>query len=413
MATEGKRLMVLGAGPFQLPLIKRAVELGCHVITLDYLPDNVGHRHSHQCVNVSTAETAEVVAAAGKVGIDGVVTFGSDVATGALAAVADALGLPGPPPFAAATMSNKARFRRFQADAGLPAPRFVVAEDPRRLAPRVGRLIPPVVVKPVDASGSRGITRLEEPTGPELEEAFHRARCFSRSAAVCIEELLDGCDVSGDGLLVGGKLVGCRITQKHKRDFKVTGHCLPTTISQEDQQRAIAEVERTCRCLGYASGPLDFDVAVGQERVAIVEMSPRLGGNGIPQLIARATGFDLIGSAIRYALGQTPPARPPLEPLRRCGSLIFGSPREGVLRHVAGAEQVRADHPEVFDFYCGFAPGDTVPQFSHGGACMGYALFDLPREVDYAQKARAIERSLAIDVRGAVEPAKRLVDNPA
>ena len=114
-----KKLMMLGAGANQLPLIKRAVELGLHVITVDYLPDNVGHKYSHQFVNCSTVDCAGVLAVAERLEIDGIVTLASDAAVPTIAYVTSSMGLNGASSPIAKILTNKAQFRQFQRQHGL------------------------------------------------------------------------------------------------------------------------------------------------------------------------------------------------------------------------------------------------------------------------------------------------------
>jgi len=399
MNFSGQRLMILGAGPHQLPLVRRAVELGCHVITVDYLPENVGHRLSHQYVNASTVDVPAILSAARQLRIEGITTFGSDPATPTVAAVAAALGLPGPPVAVARVMTDKGRFHEFQQVRGLDGPVSFALDEGEVLSELPAQPRAPVVVKPADASGSRGVVRLEQFDLDKLSVAAEQARQFSRTGRVCVESCVDGIHTSGDGLLCDGRFDLVLLTDKFRRGFVVTGHALPSGISQGDRQRILAEVERTCAALGYSDGPLDFDVVFTPERVAVIEMSPRLGGNGIAQLISRATGFDLLEANLYYALGkEIPPATAHQQIVQPCGSLIFGSSTAGRLREIVEESELRTRVPEVFDYYCGYRPGDGVEAFTHGGASLGHVLFDLPVAGSYQAMADRIGEVLGLEV---------------
>lgn len=125
----GRRILVLGAGPFQIPVIEQAIELGCQVITADYLPRNPGHRLAAESWNVSTVDKESMLEMARQAHIDGVLTYGSDVSTPTVAFVADALGLPGNPPRTAALLQRKDLIRDLQRTLGLPHPPFVAARS--------------------------------------------------------------------------------------------------------------------------------------------------------------------------------------------------------------------------------------------------------------------------------------------
>lgn len=398
MVKAGKRLMILGAGPFQVPAIRRAVELGYQVTTVDYLPDNVGHRYSHHRIDCSTVDAEGVYQAARSLGIDGICTFSSDVAVPTVAYVAERLGLPGASGKAAEIMANKGRFRTFLQEAGLDHPRFVTAGEFARIAEGLPRLTPPVIFKPVDTSGSRGMTVLREINEADARRAFDHAFGFSRSGTVCVEEFIDAVEVGGDAILAEGRIVFIAITHKHLSGLVVTGHSLPTNISPEDQERVRTALDQTCAALGYRDGPLNFDVMVSPQRVVILEMSPRNGGNGIAAVIERATGVNVEEMTLRIA------ARDPLPPFanaairRGVGSFVFGSPGGGLLKSIADEDELRRAVPEVFYYYLSLQPGDRVPPFEHNGNLIGYVLFDCRDAADYERLTRAVTQALSIGI---------------
>lgn len=398
MEMAGKHLMILGAGPFQLPAIRKAVELGYRVTTVDYLPDNVGHRHSQQSVNCSTADVECVYQAARDLKIDGICTFSSDVAVPTVAAVAARLGLHGARLKVAQIMADKGRFRAFLEEAGLDHPRFVIARDYAQAAAGFSRLQAPVIFKPVDASGSRGMTVLHAWTEAEARRAFAHALQFSRSSVVCVEEFIDAVEVGGDAFLSQGRIAFLAITHKHLSGLVVTGHSLPSNLSPEDQERVRAALDQTCAALGYGDGPLNFDVMVSPQRVVILEMSPRNGGNGIPAVIERATGVDVEELALRIAAGDPLPPLASMAMQQGAGSCVFGSRRGGLFKSIADADELRRAVPEVFDFHLALWPGERVSPFEHNGNLIGYVLFDCRDAADYDRLTRAINAALAIAI---------------
>ena len=398
MKVNGKHLMILGAGPFQVPAIRRAVALGYRVTTVDYLPDNVGHRYSHHSVDCSTVDVEGVYRAARNLQIEGICTFSSDVAVPTVAAVAERLGLPGAGLTAAQIMADKGRFRAFLERAGLDHPRYFVAQDHAQAAAAFARLRLPVIVKPVDTSGSRGMTVLPGLNEAEARCAFAHALAFSRSGHVCVEEFIDAIEVGGDAILSQGRIAFLAITHKHMSGLLVTGHSLPCNIAPADQERVRATLDQTCAALGYRAGPLNFDVMVTPQRVVILEMSPRNGGNGIPAVIECACGVNVEELALRISVGEP---LPPLagKPIQRgAGSFVFGSPHGGRLKAIADEASVRRLVPEVFHFQPFLRAGDSVQPFAHNGNLIGYALFDCRDATEYERLTHAITSALAIEI---------------
>ena len=398
MGAKGKRLMVLGAGPFQAPAIRKAAALGCQVITVDYLPDNVGHQYGQQYVNLSTVDCDAVLQAARELRIDGICTFSSDVAIPTVAHVAHGLGLPGASPAVAETMATKHRFRAFLRNAHLSCPDFISGDTLDAIVQGLHRLKPPLIFKPVDTSGSRGITRLDQLDVESVERAFLKAQGYSRARTVCVEAFVEGTEVGGDAILVNGRVGFIAITHKHLRGFVVTGHSLPTNISVGDQARVVEHIEALCNALGYRSGPLNFDAIVSADGVTMLEMSARNGGNGIPAVIERATGIDVEEAAIYLALGLTPnlPEHTRIE--RGAGSLVFGSLTGGRLERICPAEQLQRLVPEVFHVYFTRQPGDRIEPFEHNGNLIGFALFDCRDAADYEHVTERISDALDLAI---------------
>lgn len=389
--------MVLGAGWNQVPMIRAAVEAGHRVVTVDNIPDNVGHRYSHEAVDCSTVDRAAVLEAAERSAIDGIATCASDVATPTVGYVAEALGLPGPSLEVATRLSNKALFRSFQRGAGLPVPGFCLGETFEAIEDPLTALSPPLVFKPIDTSGSRGVGRVDGLDRDHLRAAFAEAKRYSRSGEVCVEEFVHGHDVSGDGFLVQG-VVHAAVTQKHKVGLVPLGHRLPTHLSAIEQRAVVGAVTSACAAVGYRDGPIDFDAKVSASGATVLEMSPRLGGNAIPGLIRYATGVDLFAATIDYSLGGLPSMPEELTVVRPCASLVLGSPLGGIVSHVASAREVERGVAEILECSISVKAGDEVRPFVHSANAIGHVIFSCPRPDDFQVVADRVRRALTLTV---------------
>lgn len=391
------KLLILGASLTQLPIIKKAVELGYYVITLDNIPSSIGHQFSHQSVNCSTADQISVLKLSQQLNINGITTFASDIATLTVAFVAKSLNLPSCPLSTTNILANKANFRLFQETNDLSHPRFFISKNSTDIANLPAHLTAPLIFKPIDTSGSRGITKVDHFNINHYRDAYNHAQQYSRSKTVSIEQFMIGTDVSGDGFLINGKLHAF-ITQKYKHNFIPIGHSLPNNISDEDEKRILTTVEQTCHAANYFNGPIDFDVNISAQHTMVIEMSPRLGGNGIPELINHHTGIDLIEMSIEYALGK--PLKAPVESIQTypCGSYIFGSEKAGQLEYIASKQDLHKQLPKLLKYQLNYAQGDAIPAFDHSGNSLGYALFAYAPEESYTQIVSRLQSALQLRV---------------
>lgn len=392
----GKRLMVLGAGPSQLPGILKARAAGCRVVTVDPYVDSVGHAHSDERVECDTRDRVGVLAAASRLRIDGVCAFRSDVAVETMHHVRAALGLPGGHPEAASVMCHKGRFRRWQSDAGLPHPRFAWGESPALLAAGAARLAPPVWCKPVDNSGSRGITRIDVFSHGALASAIDDARHSSPTGGVCVEERARGVEVGGDAILVDGRLAFLAVTLKHLAGQAVTGHLLPA-LPSADHERVGTAIAGACAALGYRDGPLNFDAMVATDAVVLLEISPRNGGNGITDLVRHACGVDLESVAIHLALGRPAPLAPEGRAFVRAGTglRVLGSPTGGRIMRLPDASHWAGTDLRILEVVYMKRIGDRVGPFVHNGHAVGHVVFRCDDAQDYGRQAGAIDEFCA------------------
>jgi phosphoribosylamine-glycine ligase len=247
-----RRLMILGAGAFQIAAIRRARQLGHHVITVDDDLRNPGHRFSHESLECSTADAAGVLTSARSSGIDGVFTMASDVAIPALAHVCAELGLLGPSRDVARLFTRKDVLREFQVTSGFDHPAWVHGSDFDEVRTHLGKLPHELVVKPADTSGSRGVALMNASDERALSFAFTSATAHSRSNTACVEEFIDGEDVTVEGFLAGGRVALACVTRKFKHRLAVNGHRLPGRLNHEQEERACAVVAEHLRAAGYS-----------------------------------------------------------------------------------------------------------------------------------------------------------------
>jgi len=221
----------------------------------------------------------------------------------------------------------------------------------------------------------------------------------SRAGVAVVEEFIPGREVGGDLFLVDGQVVGACVTNKYLREFVVVGHSLPSTLDQAQERNVIDVVARTCGALGILDGPVNFDVIVddeGDREPVVLEVSPRTGGNGIPELVRLSTGFDEYEATIRHALGA--PVQVAHEHHKGCGAAVFGASSAGILTHLEIPSSLgRTDRPIVAT-WLRHRLGDHVDSFCEAGASVGYLVFECESDHDYRDAVSSLGDSLGVRV---------------
>ena len=301
---------MLGGSIYQTYAIKEAVKLGYYVITCDYLPGNPGHKFAHEYHNVSTTDKDAVLELARKLKVEGVVAYASDPAAPTAAYVCEKLGLPTSPFRSVEILSKKHLFRKYLAENGFNVPKansYTKLEDAEQ---DLKNFHLPVMVKPVDSSGSKGVNKLTNPA--QLKAFFEDALSYSRDKIVLIEEFIvkAGPQISGDAFSVDGKLVFHCLgnefySTKVDKDFAPLGECWPTVMPQEVIDTLADDLQRLITSLGMKSNAYNVEAIYGTDgKVYILELGARSGGSLIPQVTALATGVDMVPYVIKAAMGE-------------------------------------------------------------------------------------------------------------
>jgi biotin carboxylase len=259
-----KKILFLGGSKFQIPPLKYAKSQGYTVLTCDYSPENPGHAYADEYFNISTTDYEAVLNLAQKEKIDGIVAYASDPAAPTQAYVGNKLGLPSNPYDSVNLLARKDLFRDFleQHNFLTPKSRSFYSCDAELVeyAESVGF---PVIVKPVDSSGSKGVRKIYH--SAQLADAFDYALQFSREKKVAVEEFFvrDGYQVAGDGFIVDGKLVFRCWANEHFdvacNPFVPIGESFPSVMPNQTLNQAQNETQRLLDLLGMQMGALNFD----------------------------------------------------------------------------------------------------------------------------------------------------------
>lgn len=300
------KLLILGGTYFQIPAIQYAKKQGYYVITCDYLPNNPGHKYADEYHNVSTTDLDAVLSLSRKLEIDGVLCFASDPAAPTAAYVSEQLSLPGNPLSKIEVLGEKHLWRKFLQENGFNTPKAKSYTDINDLITDEWDF--PVMVKPIDSSGSKGVTRVSDKS--EFHKAFSYALEYSRAKRIIVEEFIErvGPQIGGDGFYGENKLeficFGDQVVDVNVNPFVPCGMKFPSYIDSNKAEEIANEIERAIQLLGLKNLSFNLEVMLdGKGRIFLMELGPRNGGNCIPEVIHNYTGVNMVGLAVEAALG--------------------------------------------------------------------------------------------------------------
>lgn len=367
---------MLGGTHIQIPAIKAARAMGHYVITCDYLEDNPGHKYANEYYNVSTTDKDGVLSLAKKLGIDGIVCYASDPAAPTAAYVAEKMGLPSHPYQSVEILSNKDMFREFQKENNFNVPKAKGFNSLEEAKKEFHNFKMPVMIKPVDSSGSKGVSKID--SIEFLEEKVKNALSFSRVKRFIIEEYIesDGYHVGGDGFSVNGKLVFRTFMDEHfpittsSNPFVPVTSTLPTTKFVHLQNKIHEEIQRVLDLLNMKTGAFNFDIRVdNNENVYLIEIGARNGGDYIPQLIKYATGINTVEYTIKAALGEDCSDLAMSEPSGYWSTYLINSQKTGVFKGVEIHEELKSNNIVEYELFV--KPGDTISALTGANGGLG------------------------------------------
>ncbi len=395
-----KKLMMLGGAINQVPLIRAAKSEGYYIVLCDYTTTNPGIPLVDKHYQVSTLDFDAVLEVAKKEKIDGIIS-NSEPAMVNVALVAEQLGLPGNPSQSVKALSNKIQFRRFLHSNGFYAPYSEGYEDFQSMGNSTSKFRFPVIVKPVDSSGSRGVNKVDDPK--DYEFAFKDAMKYSRCGQVIVEEFIEkkGYQISGDCFVIDGKLVfGCFGNEYYGKDgvkeYVPLGECWPSVLPSVILDRVQQELQRLISCLSMKFGAFNVEAILDRnDNIYILEMNPRNGGSLIPQIIQYATGVDTIKYTVKAAMGEDCSDLYMVEPEGFWCNYMVHSKAAGELVNVTIAPELEGNFVE---YQTNYHEGDSVCAFSNAGDALGTMIFRFDDKQEMFSKIDNFSNLIQVDV---------------
>lgn len=343
-----KKIMLLGGIYYLKPAIDAAHAMGCYVITCDNVPDNIAHTWSDEYINASIIDKEQIFSIAKEKEIDGILSYAVDPGVATAAYVAEQLGLPNVGPYKSVEiLQNKALFRQFLTDHGFNVPKAKGYASVEAALEEADEWEYPVIVKPVDSAGSKGVTKVNgaEELRPALETAYQSSL---GAKTIIVEEFIEmaGYQSGSDSFSIDGKMVFVTFDDQHfdkqsPNPYTPADHTWPSTMPQEAQAYLTGEIQRLVSLLEMRTSLYNIEARVGKNgKPYIMELSPRAGGNRLSEIIRMATGQDIIAACVKAALGE------PVELHAATfdgywADVILHTPLSGILTGVELSEEIK------------------------------------------------------------------------
>lgn len=388
-------ILILGATPFAVPLIRKASSLGYRTIVCSNIPSDPG---------LAIADIPKNVSILDRPGLDdlmlqykpvGVVCAASDLATLSIGYLNNKFGLCGIKEHQVQELSDKGRFVSLQMKLGLPTPESLIIDS--ETAPDewpIEELGFPLIMKPFSSSGSRGVRVIN--SYEELSDYHDECRNASsaRKGYVVQKFLRDYEEVGCEVFYENGKVVFLQTTNKflNKRNVP-TGHSVPGPVSAEISREIIEQVEVICRHLSIENTPVNIDIMVKPgRRPVIIDMSFRLGGNLLPEIMHLAYNTNPYSRVIAYACGTTIPNEINYEIKRVTGSIIFGSSEEITFTGELKNEIENLLSGEAKELVFDIEVNSKIQPFIQGNRRFGHALIQTDSQQEFSEIHSKIQR---------------------
>jgi len=380
----GKRALVLGASKWQVPLIRTAQSLRMEVIATDRDPAAVGLKIADYAETVDILDIDANIEIACRYGIDAVMTDQTDYAMNVVAAVAQELYLPGPSTQVARNCTNKRLMRELTSKAGVMNPRYYIAASFKEAHDSALKIGFPLVIKPTDNQGSRGVFKIDN--SESFEKLFPESIKFSREGLALIEEYIGGTEVTAEGFVADGELHVLAVSaKKHTPPPRIIAVNLefPPPFPPRIMESIRKAASETARALGMSNGSFHGEFIVNQKGVYLVEAAHRGGGSGTSSHIVPAvSGVNILDKLVRVSLGH----QVSIKPTKNNACILqFLEFQPGPVTNIRGLEDARRING-ILLFEINYGPGEIMPEITddskrHGAVIVTARTLDEARDI--------------------------------
>ena len=376
-----KKLMLLGGLRYLIPVIKVAHKLDIYVITVDYVPHNIAHKYSDEYYNISILDKEAVLTLAQKLQIDGIMSFAVDPGVVTAAYVAEKMGLPFQGSFKSVSiLQDKSLFRNFLAKNNFKVPRAKGYNNLEAAIEDRKSWKYPVIVKPVDSAGSKGVSRVD--SEKDLNKAIKIALEESHIKKFIIEDFIIPKFHTSDSdcFTVNGELSVCSFSNQYfdktaSNPYTPAAYSWPSSMPMRFQDELKTELQRLMFLLEMKTGIYNIETRIGKDGNAyIMEVSPRGGGNRLAEMVDNEYNTNLIENSVRNAVGLNLLEINVKEPNEHLVEIIIHSDRDGKFEELEISEEIM---PFLVEKDLWVLKGEEVYAFRGANNSMGTLVFKI------------------------------------
>lgn len=379
-----KRLLVLAAGILQVPVIKRAHEMGYYVIAADGDATACGLRYADKAVVANITSEEEMLKISREERIDGVIHPCSEVSMNVMGRINDELHLCGISREQAIRATNKHFMREAFEKGDAPSPISILTENADDAWMHLQNdFNTDAILKPSRNSGSRGIAKVTHDIDKSVFKKLYRtALKESRDKSVLIEQFIEGPEFSVEIIVWKGKINVLTVTDKKTTGaphFVELGHNQPSCFPEETVALIKDAAIRGAKALGVDNCACHAEVKVKDGNAYLMEVGARLGGDFISTVLTRlSTGIDMVAAAINCALNIEPDLTPKTNPQAVC--IRYFCPQPGKLQGISNLNFL--NHPQVYEAEIYREEGDVIPEVTSSICRSGHVIVtaETPKE---------------------------------
>lgn len=396
-----KTILILGGAKAQVIAIETAKKMGYKTILCDRSKNNPGREIADVFYAESITDKKAILDIAKKEKVDGITSYASDVALTTIAYVSEQLNLPTNPYKAVETLSSKELFRHFLKENGFNTPLAKGYGSIEEAISEIDQFKFPVMVKPVDSSGSRGVSKLLNIKG--LKEKLEYAFSFSQKGKIIIEEYIEGIGkpIAGDGIAINGKFeiicVGKQYFNNNgKNKFVPIAESYPYGLKEGLEKKIKAELQRLIDLLKIKSSVFNLEIRVCEnDEVYLMEVAPRNGGNSIPKIVKYAMDIPILEIALKMAVGEKVVLKGEKTIKGYWSNFAINSNKNGKLKNIIISEEVKTKIVEQNMFV---KKGGEVSEFLAAGAVLGVLIMKFSSREEMLEILENSEKWIQIEV---------------